>query len=185
MARRGNIDQLWSDNGTNFVGANNEFKRLLQEMDQTTIESKLRRQGITWHFNPPAATNMGGVWERAIRSTRKILAGLLSEHGFCLNADEFHTLLCEVEAILNSRPITSVSGDSADPEPLTPNHILTRRSSTIVPPPGSFSVSMCISRDDGDVCNNLRACSGLVGRKNILCCNNADQNGPLPVLTCK
>ena len=138
VARRGNIVELWSDNGSNFIGALNELTKTLQEMDQNSIESKLRQLGISWNFNLPSASNMGGVWERAIRSTRNILAGLLVEHGYYLNSDEFHTLLCEVEAILNSRPITSVSGDSGDPEPLTPNHILTLRSSVTVPPPGVF-----------------------------------------------
>ena len=138
VARRGNIKELWSDNGTNFIGANNELKSTLQEMNQDTIISQLRQVGIDWKFNPPTGSNMGGVWECMVRTVRKVLTGLLQEYGSRLDSDSFHTLLCEVEAIVNSRPITNVSSDPQDQEPLTPNHILTLRSSVTVPPPGVF-----------------------------------------------
>ncbi len=138
VARRGNVTELWSDNGTNFVGANNELTKALSEMNQETVWVYTRQIGINWFFNPPTASSMGGSWERMIRSVRKILSGMLLEHGSRLTSDELHTLLCEVEAILNSRPITPVSNDPFDPEPLTPNHILTLRTSVNVPPPGVF-----------------------------------------------
>ena len=63
VARRGNIKKLWSDNGTNFIGANNELKSMLQEMNQDTIISKLRQVRIDWKFNPPTGSNMGEVWD--------------------------------------------------------------------------------------------------------------------------
>ena len=138
IARRGNVKSLWSDNGTNFIGAQKELRLALSEMNQEPIQSTLRREGIDWHFNPPTASHMGGVWERMIRSARKILTALLHEHGTRLDTDSFHTLLCEVEAIINSRPITNVSDDPDDLEPLTPNHILTGKSVVTIPPPGVF-----------------------------------------------
>ncbi len=138
ITRRGNIKELWSDNGTKFVGANNELKRAILEIDQERVDRKMRSAGIAWHFNPPGASAMGGVWEIMIRSVRKILNGLLLEHGPRLNPDEFHTLLCEVEAIINSRPLTTSSSDHHDPEALTPNHILTLKSTVTIPPPGIF-----------------------------------------------
>ena len=138
VSRRGNIKELWSDNGTNFVGANKELKRALAEMDHGTIQSRMCHYGIDWKFNPPTASNMGGAWERMIRTVRKVLSSLLQEHGSRLDIDSFHTLLCEVEAIINSRPITCVSGDPRDPDALTPNQILTLRTTVTVPPPGIF-----------------------------------------------
>ena len=81
---------------------------------------------------------MGGAWERQIKSTRKILTGLMDEYGHCLNEESFRTLMCEVEAIINSRPLTTVSGEPDDLEPLTPNHILTTKSTVVLPPPGNF-----------------------------------------------
>ena len=50
-------------------------------MDQKEITEKRRQQNIDWKFNPPAASHMGGVWERQIRTTRRILDTLLREHG--------------------------------------------------------------------------------------------------------
>ena len=138
IARRGPVREMRSDNGSNFVGAHNELLQAIQEMDHEEIRAKLQRENIDWTFNPPAASHMGGVWERQIKTTRKILAGLMDEYGHCLDEESFRTLLCEVEAVINSRPLTTVSGEPDDLEPLTPNHILTTKSNVILPPPGKF-----------------------------------------------
>ena len=138
IARRGNIVELHSDNGTNFRGADRELREALMEMDQSKKNSSLRRLDIQWKFNPPAASHMGGIWERQVRTVRKVLAGLLLEHGSRLDFESFQTFLCEVEAIINSRPLTTVTSDPDDLDPLTPNHILQGRSHLIVPPPGIF-----------------------------------------------
>lgn len=68
-------------------------------------------------FNPPTE----GVWERLIRSVRKILSATLKLQ--TLDEEGLHTLLCEAEAIINSRPITKASSDPNDLEVLTPNHL--------------------------------------------------------------
>ena len=138
IARRGPVREMRSDNGSNFVGAHNELLQAIQEMDHEKIRAKLQRENIDWTFNPPAASHMGGVWECQIKTTRKILAGLMDEYSHCLDEESFRTLLCEVEAVINSRPLTTVSGEPDDLEPLTPNHILTTKSNVILPPPGKF-----------------------------------------------
>ncbi|XP_070208380.1 uncharacterized protein [Littorina saxatilis] len=116
VSMRGNISRIWCDKGTNFVGACNEFK-----------------------FNPPAASHMGGVWERQIRTIRSILNGLLRRSGQRLTTSSLRTFLYEVMAIVNSRPLSVESLESADgPRPLTPNHVLTMKSGAILPPPGVF-----------------------------------------------
>ena len=138
IARRGNVKSIRSDNGTNFIGAEKELALALKEMNQDKIKHRLHHQAVDWNFNPPAASHMGGVWERMIRTVRKILSGLLQEHGTRLDTDSFHTLICEIEAIINSRPITTVSDDPNDLEALTPNHILTGKSVITVPPPVDF-----------------------------------------------
>ena len=138
IARRGNIIELHSDNGSNFVGAHRELHAALEELDQSKLDTYLQRLEISWKFNPPVASHMGGTWERQVRTVRKVLGGLLQEHGTRLDLESFQTLLCEVEAIINSRPLTAYSGDPKDMEPLTPNHILTGRSHVTVPPPGVF-----------------------------------------------
>ena len=142
IARRGNVRSITSDNGTNFVGAHNELKKAFSEMNHQQIQHFLANTGadwLIWSRNVPAASHMGGVWERQIRSARSILASLLKNHGTCLKDESLHTLMTEVEAIVNSRPLTVET--ISDPQsliPLSPSNLLTMKSRVIMPPPGSF-----------------------------------------------
>lgn len=138
IARRGPVREIRCDNGTNFVGAERELREALKEMNHDELTEKLRQQQIDWKFNPPAASHMGGVWERQIRTVRRILATLLHEHTGRLDDESLHTLLCEVESIINSRPLTVISSDVKDPLPLSPSQILTMKTSVVLPPPGQF-----------------------------------------------
>lgn len=92
----------------------------------------MQKKGIKWIFNSPAASHQGGIWERQIRSVRRILSALVKEQ--TLTDDSLQTLLCEVESIINGRPITSVSDDPHDLEPLTPNHLLLMKTQPNLPP---------------------------------------------------
>ena len=74
---------------------------------------------------------MGGVWERQIRTVRRVLAGLTREQ--VLGKDELHTLLTTTDSIVNNSPITPVSADPNDLEALTPNHILLMKPAALVP----------------------------------------------------
>ena len=78
------------------------------------------QRNIEWSFNAPLGSHYGGVWERCIRTTRKILQALLREQ--IIDDERLTTLLREVESIMNGRPITKVSSDPWDQEPLTPNN---------------------------------------------------------------
>ena len=109
ISRRGNIGIIRSDNGSNFIGASTELKRAYGEMDKKKINDFLMELGgeqLIWKHNPYTASNMGGVWERQIRSARSILGALLKQHGESLIDESLRTLLVEVEGIINSRPIT-------------------------------------------------------------------------------
>ncbi|XP_071085478.1 uncharacterized protein [Haliotis cracherodii] len=137
-ARRGVPDIVRSDNGTNFRGAQKELREAIRAWNHHEIQEHMLQKEIQWMFNPPSASHMGGVWERQIRTVRKVLNALLyQQHG--LHDEGLSTLFCEVEAIVNSRPITIVSDSPSDMEPLTPNHILLLRSGNSLPP-GRFSV---------------------------------------------
>lgn len=142
ICRRGPIRQLRSDQGTNFVGARRELKEALDELNHTKIRSELLRHSCDWFvfkMNAPSASHMGGVWERQIRSVRSVLAALLQSNGSQLNDESLRTLLCEVEAIVNSRPLTVDSlYDARSLNPLTPNHLLTMKTKIVLPPPGAF-----------------------------------------------
>jgi len=131
ICRRGQPEIIRSDNGSNFVGAERELSKIVSSMNQGLITEYLRQKEITWLFNPPTASHMGGVWERMIRSVRKVLMGLI--RGQTLTDEILRTVMCEVESTINSRPMTLVSGDPNDLEPLTPNHLLLLRGNASLP----------------------------------------------------
>ena len=127
--------EIRSDNGTNLVGGE-ELRLAIREWNQRQIHNYLLQREIIWKFNSPTASNQGGVWERCIRTVRKVLKAFVKEQ--ILDDESLSTLLCEVESIVNSRPLTTVSSDSKDMEPLTPNHLLLLRGNPSLPP-GSFN----------------------------------------------
>ena len=137
MARRGSPKKIFSDNGTNFVGGQSELKRGLKELQFSKVHQYCVSQEVEWVFNPPHASHMGGVWERLIRTIRKVLSGLLMNSKQRLTDEVLSTVLCEVESIINGRPITKVSSEANDFSPLTPNHLLLLRKGPD-PPPGVF-----------------------------------------------
>ena len=96
---------------------------------------------------------MGGAWERIIRSIRKILRALLGQQ---LVTDEMlQTLMAKVAGILNSPPLTPVSSDPKDLEPLTPNHLLLLRSNP--------SLKIVTASAVGDRCSTSQTYSGSAG----------------------
>ena len=102
------------------------------EWNKVQIESFLLQRNITWLFNAPAASHHGGSWERLIRSTRRVMMGVIKEQ--ILTDDGLSTLLAEVEAILNGRPLTRTSSDPTDLNCLTPNHLLLLKDQQHLPP---------------------------------------------------
>lgn len=109
ICRRGQVKHIRSDNGTNLVGAHAKLKKALMSLNERKIQDALLPDGIEWSFNPPAASHYGGVWERLIRSVRQVLNSTL--HQQCIDNEGLHTLFCETEAILNNRPLSTVSSD--------------------------------------------------------------------------
>ena len=135
IARRGYPCTIHSDNATNFVGGKREMSSSLKDFDVQQIEKFCVKNQIEWDFNPPYASHMGGVWERVIRTVRKVLSGLIDTSISHKMSDEIlETILCEAECIVNSRPLTKVSEDINDLSPLTPNHILMSRNHVALPP---------------------------------------------------
>ena len=108
-----------SDNGSNFVGAERELRDGIRRCTTHPFLSKLARKGVNWRFNPPGASHHGGVWERLIRSFRRIFSAIVQNTR--LDDQALITFATEVERILNDRPLTPVSADSKDLLALTPN----------------------------------------------------------------
>ena len=143
IARRGQPKEVFSDNGTNFKGAESVLRKKLSRLNQSNMDEYFKQTGIKWNFNPPAASHMGGAWERMIRSIKRILDILLKSQ--VVTDDVLHTLLLEVESILNSRPLCPITLDPHGNEPLTPNHLLLMRQSCN-DPPGVFESRDCYGR---------------------------------------
>ena len=141
VSRRGPVRTIRCDNGGNFIGCKNEFSNAFKEMNHNQVKTfllNLSCDWIKWEHNPPHSSHMGGVWERMIRSVRNILSSSLQEHSGRLNDESLRTLFAEVEAIVNSRPISIENLNDHEFVPLTPNHLLTMKSKAVQPPPGIF-----------------------------------------------
>ena len=132
LARRGNVKEIRSDNGTNFTSGKKELREAILNWNQSKVHNQLLQKNIEWIFNPPSGSHHGGVWERLIRTIRRLLKALLKEQ--VVDDEGFRTFMCEVEGIMNARPITTVSDDINDPDALTPNHLLIARSNQSLPP---------------------------------------------------
>ncbi len=136
VARRGRPSHVYSDNGTNFVGAREEIRELqkLTESEETrkALLSFAQLHSITWHSIPPRAPHFGGLWEAAVKSMKTLLRKNLQPHA--LRYEELLTLLTDVEAILNSRPLAPLHADDVkDGSYITAGHFLIGR--PLVAPP--------------------------------------------------
>ena len=121
---------------------------------------------------------MGGVWERQIRTVRSILSSLMLQHASRLDSASLRTFFYEAIAIVNSHPLTTDNLNVPDgPEPLTPNHLITMKSSVILPPPGNFERKICIQESDGKEFSPWQTSSGIGLKGNIFKHNNKDRNG--------
>ncbi|XP_026731637.1 uncharacterized protein LOC113496572 [Trichoplusia ni] len=134
VARRGRVVDLWSDNGTTFVGSARELRQLFNA-ERSTVASEivdfLSTNGTTWHFIPPHAPNFGGLWEAGVKSTKHHLKRIIGTS--TLTFEEMTTVLAQIEACLNSRPISQLSNNPEDSCPLTPGHFLVGEPLVIVP----------------------------------------------------
>ena len=115
----------YSDNGTNLVAGEQEIADALSGWNREILANKMANQDVEWRFSPPASPHFGGSWERLIKSAKSALCGVLNER--TLTDEILLTVMSSVTALLNSRPLTYVSINPNDPEPLTPNHFLTGR----------------------------------------------------------
>ena len=146
IARRGKPSLIWSDHGTNFVGAVRELKQFIDffqnQKSQGLISEFCAMQNIKWRFIPEHTPHFGGLWEAAVKSMKTHLKRVIGETK--LTFEEFTTILTQVEACLNSRPITPLPCDGHTVESLTPGHFLIGRPLESLPdPPDSYrSISL-------------------------------------------
>ncbi|KFM59784.1 hypothetical protein X975_08509, partial [Stegodyphus mimosarum] len=136
VARRGRPRIIYSDNGTNFRGAQRE----LSNIDWEKILRQTATERIIWKFNPPTAAWWGGWWERLVRMVKELLRRTLGNA--VLTTEELQTVLCDCESIINSRPLTYLSENSDDLVPLSPAMFLIENRNSGVP-----DVDFCDSKN--------------------------------------
>ena len=138
VSRRGIPSNVYSDCGTNYVGAARQLRTLFRDAKvQQRISAHL---SCTWHFNPPAAPHFGGIWEAGIKSAKFHLKHAIGNQ--ILTYEEFYTLIIRIEGILNSRPITPLSPDPHDLCALTPGHFLIGQPIQAIPDPDLIDVQI-------------------------------------------
>ena len=125
IAPRGRPQTIYSDNGTNFVGANNDLLKCLKQLNEEKVQNFCAPKEIEWNFQPPSTPYFGGAWEGLVQCTKKTSMSVLQNR--IVAKEAIRTALVEAEGILNSRPITNVSSDAGDIEALTLNHFLLLR----------------------------------------------------------
>ncbi|XP_060519976.1 uncharacterized protein LOC132698114 [Cylas formicarius] len=123
ISRRGRCSKLHSDNGTNYVGA----ARYLADCMAKAAAEEL----IEWKFFPPSAPHFGGLHEAGIKSVKTHITKIIGEQ--LLTYEEFYTVLTQVEAVLNSRPLCAMSSDPNDLSSLTPGHFLSLAPLSAIP----------------------------------------------------
>ena len=129
-SRRGLPLTLHSDNGSNLIGAKNELAELyaiLEEKEtQNSIQAYLLHQKVNWDTIPVKAPHFGGLWEAAVKAAKFHLKRVLGQQMY--TCDELETVVCQVEACLNSRPLGVMASHPLDGMvPLTPGHFLIGR----------------------------------------------------------
>lgn len=137
VSRRRLPERIYSDCGRNFVGAARTLKELYSwlndQQNQSIIQKHATSRGVHWHFNPPYTPHFGGIWEAAVKSAKHHLSRILGDHP--LTFEELATILCRIEAIMNSRPLCPINEDTTHGDFLTPGHFLTGAPLTALPEP--------------------------------------------------
>lgn len=125
VARRGLPAHIYSDNGTNFVGAVKILRKAHESCllkVKADIIDNATKSNTEWHFIPASSPHFGGLWEAGVKSLKHHLKRTIGNSK--LTFEELYTLLAQIEACLNSRPLAPLTTDVADLTALTPGHFL-------------------------------------------------------------
>ncbi|XP_037906726.1 uncharacterized protein LOC119648870 [Hermetia illucens] len=130
ISRRGLCKEIYSDHGTNFTGASKYIDQEMAEAIERSSNEIARitaKDGVSFKFIPVATPHFGGLWEAGVKSAKRHIKGVFDECRIVPTFEEFSTILCQIEACLNSRPLVPLSNSPDDLEELTPAHFLVSR----------------------------------------------------------
>lgn len=135
IARRGYCNEIWSDNGTNLVGADRQLMEIYEATQALSKKTEpfFSNLGIRWRFIPPSSPHQGGIWEAAVKSAKELLRPVIGNEK--LTFEKLSTVLCQIEACLNSRPLYPISSSADSFEALTPGHFLVGQPLNLLPEP--------------------------------------------------
>ena len=122
IARRGRCEKMFSDNGGVFVKTDKELRKALEYWITKVTLDHMHSKGTVWKFMTAAAPHQGGIYEAAVKSMKFHLKKTVGVK--IMTHESLYTLLTQIEAILNSRPINPLSDDPNDLQALTPGHFL-------------------------------------------------------------
>ena len=129
IARRGIPSQIVSENGTNFVGA----RRDLNELEKVVEAGAQSYNSIEWLFIPPRSPNFGGLWETAVKSMNHHLRRVMGKS--ILTYEEMTTILCQIEQVLNNRPLMALTNNPDDMFALTSSMLINGSQLDAIPQP--------------------------------------------------
>ena len=140
ISRRGICNVIYSENARTFKRAEQDLKCLWNLMKGKEMQELFTEKRISWIYIVERAAWWGGMWERLMRPVKTCLRKMLGRS--CLEREELDTLICEVEAVINSRPLTYLHTESNEPSPFTPAHFLTGQRITTLPSYPAHNSSM-------------------------------------------
>ena len=115
VARRGRPNTILSDNGTNFMGVHRVIDAAYHHLDLQDSDGSLLQflvdQRITWKHSQARSPHFGGIWEAGVRQMKSLLYKHLGPRK--PTTEQMYTVVTEVEAILNSRPLMPMESSPA------------------------------------------------------------------------
>ena len=130
VAHHGWPSTIISDNGSSFIGAEKELRKLVKEGREHLQEFAMLHK-VRWNFITPLSPHQGGFYESMIKQIKRAIRGAIGQQTLTWN--EMSTVFAETQCLVNSRPIGHSSDDPNDPQVLTPNHFLLGRASVNIP----------------------------------------------------
>ncbi|XP_055911725.1 uncharacterized protein LOC129945819 [Eupeodes corollae] len=161
-ARRGSCSHLYSDNGTNFVGANKELIKMNRQFLQILspdVRAQMENEGTSWSFIPPASPHFGGLWEAGVKSfkSKPHLTPDRCAHSPMILRTKVYSLL-PISLLENLRILFQ-------------NH--------------HYLILKPTDSTDGNISNKCSSTFGIDGTRNIYHAFNNVQSGPNPKETSK